>query len=72
MQTEERKAAVEEGFIQGVAWAAAIVAQLHGQLSISRSIVGESGFELKSFSVAAEDDLAPLRHEIAGLPRGRD
>lgn len=72
METTERESAVQEGFIQGVAWAAAVVAQLHGQPTIARSIISETGIPIGAFSVALEDDLVQLRSEISGLPRGRE
>ncbi|AMR77948.1 hypothetical protein [Cupriavidus nantongensis] len=72
MDAAERENAVREGFIQGVAFAAAVAVQLHGQPTIARSIVNETGFDLEAFSVAAEDDLVHLRAEVKGLPRGRE
>lgn len=71
MTKDEREAALREGFLQGVAWAAAVVVQLHDRPTIAKDIVNESGLPLAAFAVAAEDDLQHLRAELPTLPHGR-
>ncbi len=72
MTQAEREAIVNEGFVQGVAWAAGVLVSLHDRPTIAKDILQQTGFPLSAFSVAFEEDLALLRPEIPDLPHGRE